>query len=664
MTTRTIGQYEIRQLLGEGGIGQVHAAFDTVLEREVAIKSLRPELLSDKSFIDRFRGEAKSLALLNHPNITTLYSLLPDGGNLSMVMELVRGDTLDVLLKKREGALGIQESLAIIAQAADGLAYAHSMGVIHRDIKPANLMITQGGLLKIMDFGIARVRGSQRLTRDGSMVGTLAYMAPEQLRGDPGDERSDLYSLAIVLYELLSGAPPFEAQSDYDLMQMHIAAKPRRLMGRLPDLNPKVEAALMRALAKKPEQRFASARAFSDELGATALRVDASKIVAEGTRLIGRPPAEALQAPAEKAAITDTFDKVSTAVDARLGFVPAEWRMPAAIGIATLMVAGALTAGALTLMPGATQAPASTASTDAPQRGATIPPAKAPEVSYRSVDIAPTSPPASPSGAAPPSSSLPLTAPATVPAGASGATPVNRPAASAFDRAAFVAAVGHKDFATAIAMAQPDADNGDRDAQFRVAYLNDSAGPNKEHPNDALAAAWYRRAADKGHVVAAFNLASMYEEGRGIGNPSETEAFRWFLKAAEGNDAEAQNRVGYMYETGSGTLKDEFGAARWYGKAAAQGLAKAMDNLANMYASGRGVDRKDEAAALKLYQQAADKGFAKSEEKLGWWYENGLGGLTKNAETAAAWYEKAAAHGAPRAQADLDRLRGSGQLKQ
>ena len=154
-----IGQYEVRELLGEGGIGQVHVGFDTTLEREIAIKSLRPELLNDKNFFDRFRGEATSLARLNHPNITTLYSLLPEGRNLYMVMELVRGDTLDALLKKRHGPLGVRESLAIIAQAADGLSYAHSMGVIHRDIKPANMMITESGLLKIMDFGIARVRG-------------------------------------------------------------------------------------------------------------------------------------------------------------------------------------------------------------------------------------------------------------------------------------------------------------------------------------------------------------------------------------------------------------------------------------------------------------------------------------------------------------------------
>ena len=136
-----------------------------------------------------------------------------------MVMELVRGTTLDSILEKRKVALDIRECLAIIAQAADGLDYAHSMGVIHRDIKPSNLIVSENGTLKIMDFGIARVRGSQRLTRSGSIVGTLAYMAPEQLRGEEGDDSCDLYSLAIVLYEMLSGAPPFNAASEYDLMQ-------------------------------------------------------------------------------------------------------------------------------------------------------------------------------------------------------------------------------------------------------------------------------------------------------------------------------------------------------------------------------------------------------------------------------------------------------------
>src|SRR5215469_8982802 len=269
-----IGPYQIIELLGEGGVGRVHAAFDTVLEREVAIKSLRPELLNDQSFLERFRNEATHLARLNHPNITTLHSLFSEGHNLYMVMERVRGQSLDELLRARGARIGIRDSLTLITQIADGLAYAHSMNVIHRDIKPANLMITDTGLVKIMDFGIARARGSQRLTRDGGIVGTLPYMAPEQLRGEPGDERSDLYSLAIVLYEMLAGHVPFAAATDYALMQAQIHARPPRL--HLPDLAPDVESALLQALAKKPEHRFDSVQAFRDTLRTSALRYEAS----------------------------------------------------------------------------------------------------------------------------------------------------------------------------------------------------------------------------------------------------------------------------------------------------------------------------------------------------------------------------------------------------
>ena len=301
--TQTVGQYEIRDLLGEGGIGQVHAAYDTVLQREVAMKSLRPEMLSDANFADRFRAEATSLARLNHPNITTLYSLIPDGKNLYMVMELVRGHTLDDILAKRNAPLDVRESLAIISQAADGLAYAHSMGVIHRDIKPSNLMIAENGVLKIMDFGIARVRGSQRLTRTGSIVGTLAYMAPEQLRGEEGDEACDLYSLAIVLYEMLTGTPPFSANSEYDLMQAQINQKPDRLISRVPGLDSRVDAAIMKALSKKPAQRFASTRAFSDALGASAMRMDAPKILHNDTRLIEAPANPIQIAPARRSVL-------------------------------------------------------------------------------------------------------------------------------------------------------------------------------------------------------------------------------------------------------------------------------------------------------------------------------------------------------------------------
>src|SRR5689334_5371413 len=191
MSQKRIGQFEIVELLGEGGIGQVYTARDTVLDRLVAIKSLRAELTNDTSFVARFRAEAKNLALLSHPNITTLYTLLEEDGSLYMVMELVRGRTLETILSERGAPFTVQEALAVIAQAADGLAYAHEMGIVHRDIKPANLILTNTGLLKIMDFGIARAQGQQRMTRDGSIVGTLAYMSPEQCRGQEVDGRTD-----------------------------------------------------------------------------------------------------------------------------------------------------------------------------------------------------------------------------------------------------------------------------------------------------------------------------------------------------------------------------------------------------------------------------------------------------------------------------------------
>jgi serine/threonine protein kinase len=266
-----IGNYEVGTLIGEGGLGRVHAARDVVLGREVAIKSLRPELLSDTGFVERFRAEATNLARLNHPNITTIHALLEQGRSLYIVMELVRGQTLEAVLRQRSRGLGLAQSLTIFGQAADGLSYAHSMGVIHRDIKPANIMVMpSSGLVKIMDFGIARLRGSQQHTRDGRIIGTLAYMAPEQLRGEPADERSDLYSLAIVLHEMLTGSPPFTAKTEYGLIQAQINAQPPRLRSLMPEADARLDAALSRALAKKPEHRFASVKEFREAVGGAA----------------------------------------------------------------------------------------------------------------------------------------------------------------------------------------------------------------------------------------------------------------------------------------------------------------------------------------------------------------------------------------------------------
>jgi serine/threonine protein kinase/TPR repeat protein len=654
--TTMIGQYEVRELLGEGGIGQVHAGFDTTLEREIAIKSLRPELLNDRNFFDRFRGEATSLARLNHPNITTLYSLLPEGRNLYMVMELVRGETLDEVLKKRGGALGARESLAIIAQAADGLSYAHSMGVIHRDIKPANLMITSSGLVKIMDFGIARVRGSQRLTRDGSMVGTLAYMAPEQLRGEPGDERSDLYSLAIVLYELLTGAPPFAADSDYDLMQAHMHAKPMRLLGRVPGIDARVDAALMRALAKKPEQRFSSVREFCDALGATALRIDASKIVYEGTRLMTRPAAEQLALPSETGG---SFERLSGFVERMSPLfdrlrVPAQLRVPVTVGIVTFAVAGVLAVGILALMPSPIpQAPGQQATAPAPAFKAAAAPEAAPVPR-------PAAPPAS--ILSPPAGTAPASAPAVQeikpdPATNFSANRATVPGPTA--KADFTAALERKDYDAAFALAQPLAESGDRDAQFGLAWLYDKGfGVDR---NEERAAAWYQKAAEKGHLLAQLNVGDLYEAGAGVPQSYE-QALKWYKRAAEQGNPEAQYFVGFYYDKGQGTQQDDTAAVLWYEKSAQQGFAKAQKKLGDMYATGRGVGR-NEREALRFYYQAAEQNHPDAEFNVGYWYEIGLGGVRRDYQAAAQWYARAAEHGSAKAREQLDNLRSKGRIK-
>jgi serine/threonine-protein kinase len=280
MIGRALGGYELLELLGAGGVGQVYVARDPVLGRQVAIKTLRPEFSRDETFLSRFYNEAQSLGDLNHQNITTLHALHLEGDEPFMVMELVRGHTLEALLSKVH-RLTLRESLAVIVQAVAGLTTAHRRGVIHRDIKPSNLMVTDGGLLKIMDFGIARVRGSQRMTRAGQMFGTLLYASPEQIRGGDVDERSDVYSLAVVLYEMLAGAPPFSAENDLALMTAHLETPPPPLAAQVQDIDARVEAALMRALAKMPDQRFASVEEFGAAVSTATVRGDATEILRE-----------------------------------------------------------------------------------------------------------------------------------------------------------------------------------------------------------------------------------------------------------------------------------------------------------------------------------------------------------------------------------------------
>jgi serine/threonine protein kinase len=265
MLGETIGQYRIEKKLGEGGVGEVFRAVDLILRRAVALKRLRPELSSREDVAERFLSEAQTLALLNHPNIATLYAFERQGESLFMVMEYVEGETVSSLVR-RSGPLPPSAALPLFAQALDGIGYAHEHGIVHRDIKGSNLILTPDEVVKVMDFGIARVLGSERMTLMGQLVGTPEYMSPEQIRGEETDARADIYALGVLLYMLLAGRLPFSASSDFDLMRAKVESPPPPLTGFAPELPEGLEAVIQRALATNPRDRIESTEAFREAL--------------------------------------------------------------------------------------------------------------------------------------------------------------------------------------------------------------------------------------------------------------------------------------------------------------------------------------------------------------------------------------------------------------
>lgn len=265
MIGERIGHLRVIESIGVGGMGAVWHAVDELLDRHVALKVIRPELMSRPGLAERFRSEAIVLARLQHPCIAALYGLEKRGDEFVMVMEFVDGETLDSRLAT-QGRLPWPEATRITRAVLDALDHAHESGVIHRDIKPANVMITRAGRVKVMDFGIARLVGAQRQTRTGAAVGTPSYMSPEQLLGQEVDGRADVYAVGTLLYELTTGHLPFEVEGDYLRMIAQLQQVPSAPSTHQPDLPPGLDRIVARALQKEPDDRYATSGDFRDAL--------------------------------------------------------------------------------------------------------------------------------------------------------------------------------------------------------------------------------------------------------------------------------------------------------------------------------------------------------------------------------------------------------------
>jgi serine/threonine protein kinase len=263
--SQIIKNYEIRHRLGEGGMGTVYYAVDRELHREVALKCLRPEVANNPTVMNRFRKEARAQAQLNHPNIAQIWEFFQFGSEHYMAMEFVNGPTLAKVLRER-GRLPYEEAGSWAIQALRGLDHAHRQGIVHRDIKPANLMIDRASQVKVTDFGIARVRGASRDTREGMVVGTYEYISPEAAQGMEATAASDSYSIGVVLFEMITGRLPFESQSEFELLRMHIQASRPSVRSMVRDVPGAMDDIVKRAMDRRTEKRFRSAAEMADEI--------------------------------------------------------------------------------------------------------------------------------------------------------------------------------------------------------------------------------------------------------------------------------------------------------------------------------------------------------------------------------------------------------------
>ncbi|HZS31179.1 MAG TPA: protein kinase [Gaiellaceae bacterium] len=290
-------RYDLEELYGSGGMSSVFRAHDVQLDRRVAVKILHQRYAGEDEYVERFRREARAVAQLSHPNIVTVIDRGEDGGRQYIVFEFVEGENLKDLIL-RSGPLPLRRAIELTVAVADGLAFAHKRGLVHRDVKPQNVLLSSAGEVKVTDFGIARsLEVDHGVTQTGTVLGTGEYLAPEQASGEPVSPATDVYSLGVVLWELLAGEVPFGGESFVAIAMRHVNEPPPDVREVRPDVPPRLAAAVERALRKDPAQRFPTMEAFADELRSCLAALDADTgpdIGATAVIPAQRPPSDNL----------------------------------------------------------------------------------------------------------------------------------------------------------------------------------------------------------------------------------------------------------------------------------------------------------------------------------------------------------------------------------
>jgi len=276
------GRYEVIEELGHGGMGRVYRAHDTKLNEEVALKLIRPEIAAEKRVVERFRNEIKIARKIRHKNVCGMYDFHEEGKTLYLTMEYVRGEDLKSLIHRTK-ALTIGTAISIAQQVAEGLREAHGLGVVHRDLKPGNIMIDRDGNAKIMDFGIARVRQERGVTGEGVLIGTPEYMSPEQVEGKPADPRSDIYSLGIILFEMVVGCPPFEGETPFSVANKHKTESPPIPKKLVPQIPEGLSRLILRCLEKDKATRYQKTEDLLGDLQAVEATLPATERTPTGT---------------------------------------------------------------------------------------------------------------------------------------------------------------------------------------------------------------------------------------------------------------------------------------------------------------------------------------------------------------------------------------------